>query len=1247
MYIYSDFQVDILYHDISNQVETEKQKSKKSLIDDDVNYLFDLVNGPLLKFTLVKINEFEHELILTVNHAICDGLSTDILLEELGVLYSAFSQDKIPTLSEPDRFSLFAEKENKFANSNEYKRSEEFWLNMYQESIPKLELPIDYPRPKLRAYNNHHLDFLLDNSLLNALKQIGNSAESGIYTSTVTTLVAAFEVFLYQQTGQNDLVLGLTSSRRANYDMMQMVGHSVNLLPLSSKVDTKLSFKDYLTKRNTQLFDAYDNQSISFGHLLEKLSIPRDPSRVPLVPVIINIQLDDVLESEHSFFNLSTEIKYHENNYGIFEIEIQVFMTNEGPCFRWKYNTTLFKSETIEQMMASFKAVLNGIVANPQVKIDDIIKVDDSAYSKLNDTLVSYPQLPLHELFVKQAKITPLNQALKFQDSEVSYENLEKQIHQLAHYLKAQGVRNGDYVAVSLPRSIELVITLIAIMECGSAYLPLDPNFPSKRLKFMLEDSGAKFLITTKEFSSSFNSNSKILLSEDIFLNLAQYPTTSPNISVDIHEIAYLIYTSGSTGKPKGVMVTHKNLVNFLYSMMHEPGIKETDKLLSITTISFDIAGLELFLPLLKGATAVIASDETAKDSRLMLELLQKESITMLQATPSTWQMLLDIGWENPLPIKALCGGEALPMGLSKKIMVRVNELWNLYGPTETTIWSSVKRILMEDDVITIGHPIANTQIYILNEQNHLVPPNTIGEICIAGDGVSEGYWNRLDLTNEKFIKNPFDNKLNTTLYRTGDLGKLLHTGEVQCLGRIDNQVKIRGHRIELGEIEQAVDRLEGVHASVVIVNKDLLVANIISTQLDSLPETTVSKWKKNLAEILPSYMVPQQFNLLSEFPTTPNGKIDRKKLTISSTNNYTKPTFNAAHTNSEKIIEIIWKECLGINKIDINSDFFELGGHSILAVKVMALIEKQTGNRLPLASLIENPTIAKLAAYMDEKFISWDSLVPLKPNGNKVPLFIVHGANHNVLIYKNLADNLDDDQPVYALQAKGLSGEVEPHKSVEEMASHYISEIKTINPEGPYALGGFSFGGIIAFEMAKQLKAEGKKVKILALFDSYVYPSYYYSNPLVKKTVSTFYNIAQLIFLGLNMFSSKKNFKRRKDLLKLKIYGLYLRLKYGREKQNQLQFNYSSKIDKMHALAFIRYKLTPQDIIVDLFRSTENIYFAHDYKYLGWKSIALKGIRKHLIPGNHSEMFLLPAVEEVGSILQKIMDSDDSENYE
>lgn len=1239
MTIFQEVSIEPDYHDISELGETEKNNAIENYLSEEANYIFNLTKGPLLKIRLLKLSELEHQLVLTAHHIICDGWSMGIILEELGSFYSAYIEDKTPNVPQPETFSSYVERELEFIESPEFERTQKYWLKQYEKSVPTISLPTDFPRPQSRTFKGNRLDFRIERDLVADLKKVGIQSRA----SFVVTLLAAFEVFLFHKTGQDDLVLGLPAAGQSLSGKTQLIGHCVNLLPLRSKLAADIPFNKYLKNRKDAIFDAYEHQQFSFGQLLQKLPISRDPSRVPLIPIMFNIDMG--MSSAVAFNSLSYKLKSNPRAYEAFELFLNATGTEDELILEWSYNTSLFKPSTITQMMASFKEVLYGIVADPGVEIGNIIKVDFSAYIDLNDTRAAFPQLPLHELITKQAQNTPSKQAIKFGDSFITYENLEKKSHQLANFLVEQGVCRGDYVAVLLPRSIELINTLIAIMECGAAYLPLDPNFPSQRLEFMLEDSEAKYLITTKEFSSSFKTNFKVLLLEDIFQNISQYPTTSPNLSVDIQEIAYIIYTSGSTGKPKGVMVTHKNLVNFLFSMMHEPGIKETDKLLSITTISFDIAGLELFLPLVKGATLVIASDETAKDSRLMLELLKKESITMLQATPTTWQMLLDTGWEKPLPIKALCGGEALPMGLAKKILVRVNELWNLYGPTETTIWSSVKRILMEDDVITIGHPIANTQIYILNEQNHLVSPNTIGEICIAGEGVSKGYWNRLDLTNEKFRKNPFDNESDTILYHTGDLGKLLHTGEVICLGRIDNQVKIRGHRIELGEIEQIVDTLEGVNASVVIVKNDLLIANIISSQLDSLPETTVNKWKKSLTEILPAYMVPQQFNLLSEFPTTPNGKIDRKALKTITSINYAKPAFSIAQSNSEKIIETIWKESLGIDKIDINSDFFELGGHSILAVKVMALIEKQTGNRLPLASLIENPTIARLAAYMDKKFISWDSLVPLKPKGNKAPLFIVHGANHNVLIYKNLADNLDDDQPVYALQAKGLSGEVEPHKSVEEMASHYISEIKTINPEGPYALGGFSFGGIIAFEMAKQLKAEGNKVKILALFDSYVYPHYYYTNPLVKKIISTLYNISQLFFMAFNMFSSVKNFKRRKALLKLKISGLYLRIKYGREKQNQLQFNYSSKIDEMVELAFIRYNLIPQDIKVDLFRSTEDIYFAHDYKYLGWKNIALKGIRKHLIPGNHSEMFLSPAVEEVSSILQKIMDSDDSES--
>ena len=462
-------------------------------------------------------------------------------------------------------------------------------------------------------------------------------------------------------------------------------------------------------------------------------------------------------------------------------------------------------------------------------------------------------------------------------------------------------------------------------------------------------------------------------------------------------------------------------------------------------------------------------------------------------------------------------------------------------------------------------------------------------------------------------------------------------------MGRIDQQVKIRGHRIELSEIEQVLDALDGIHSSVVVVTDDLLVANIIPKKSGPVSEDEIQFWKASLTKTLPAHMVPRRFVLKDEFPTTLNGKIDRNTLINSLSIKSDKPVTTAL-TESEKIIGAIWEDVLNIKEIDLQSDFFELGGHSLLAVKIMSRIEKQTGNRLPLASLLEHPTISKLASYMDREYITWDSLVPLKPNGDKNPLFIVHGANYNVLIFNSLSKYVDVNQPIYALQAKGLNGEVEPHDTIEDMAAHYISEILSVCPEGPINLAGFSMGGVIAYEMTKQLKAQGRVVKTLSLFDSYVYPNYYYKNPVVKRFAWYMYAIAQLTFMVFNMFSNKKNFKRRVKLLKLLIKGLFLKMQFGSERQRQMQFNRSSKIDKMHKSAFMRYNMEPENIVVDLFRSSENIYFAHDYKYLGWKQMAKGGIRRHVMPGNHSELFLSPVVEEFAEKLQYVLDNHDSE---
>lgn len=495
---------------------------------------------------------------------------------------------------------------------------------------------------------------------------------------------------------------------------------------------------------------------------------------------------------------------------------------------------------------------------------------------------MTYPSSTIHNLFTKQAEIFPNSIALECADKQVTYAKLDTLANQMAHFFWTQGLRPGQIVAISLNRTPELIACLFAVLKCGAAYLPLDPKFPIARLEFMIKDSEASFLLTSKSLLSSLPYCSKTTLIEDILSSLDKQTDLAFSIPVS-HEVpAYILYTSGSTGKPKGVIVNHKNLVNFLYSMKIQPGINENDKLLSITTISFDIAGLELFLPLIFGATVVFADNDITCDGQLLLKVLEEKEITILQATPAIWQMLLDSGWENPLQLKALCGGEAMPLNLARELLSRCDSLWNMYGPTETTIWSTIKKIKSDDELITIGLPIANTQIYLLNEKRQAVESGSIGEIVIGGDGVTLGYWKRPELTSEKFILNPFSIEPNSIIYRTGDLGKLLPNGELQCLGRIDNQVKIRGHRIELGEIEAALNSLPGVKQSVVIVtnyfgNNDKIIAYLKSSAL-TLDDKQI---RNTLSKILPQSFLPSKYIWVNEFPTTPNGKIDKKSLDV------------------------------------------------------------------------------------------------------------------------------------------------------------------------------------------------------------------------------------------------------------------------------------------------------------------------------------------------------------------------------
>ena len=962
MSIFKELSIGINKLNLSNLDKEAQNDAFENYKNQDAHYIFDLVNGPLIKVGLIAFSDVKNSLIITVHHIICDGWSIGIILQELGRIYSAIVENKEPLLAELKSFSTYANEEQLFLNTNEFLETEKYWLNMYKNSIPLVSLPTDNPRPSARTYESGRLDFELDSNLSVSIKKTGLS----IGASFVTTLLAGFEVLLYQLTGQNDFVVGVPSAGQPTNGMDNLIGHCVNLLPLRSNPSPNISFIDYLRKRKTELFDADDHKHFSFGQLLQKLNVPRDPSRIPLVPITFNVDLG--MKDGVAFSNLNFELintrKYFEN----FEIFLNAVGSEKNLVFEWSFNKTLFKPETINKMMAAYEQILQKIVEDPSKTLDQIIYQDYSnLYRELNDTETQYPDVSLSKLLSKKAEITPNNIALEYNNTKISYHDLHIKVNQFAHYLEAQGVQSGDYIAVSYPRSPELVYAILGIIQCGAAYLPLDHEYPVKRVEYMMEDSKAKFLLTSKALSLTLPKCSNTLLIDDAMASLEQYPSTKLPIEVNPENVLYLLYTSGSTGKPKGAKISNRNVVNLLFALENEPGIKETDRVPFISTISFDIASFELFFPLFKGATVVLPDHETSKDGTLLYEMLEKEKISLMVGTTTTYLMLCDAGWTKKLPIKIWCCGEPLPIPAAKELLKRGDELWNLYGPTEVTIFSSCKHIKSEETLISVGGPIANMQYYIVDENLNLLPPDTVGEIAIGGVGVGKGYLGRPELTAEKFIPNIFSNKKDDIMYLSGDIGKLLPSNEVVCLGRIDHQVKVRGHRIEIGEIEQALMSIASIKSAIVLAKTDILVAFITVNSEIADEIEQIRFWRNELASQLPAFMLPHEFHILEKMPTTLNDKIDRTALLEFKSNLETSQQYNAPRTNEEKLVAEIWEEHLKKERIDIFSNFFEIGGHSIIAVTIVVKIQKKTGTRIPLSAVFQNPTIEKFAKLLNK----------------------------------------------------------------------------------------------------------------------------------------------------------------------------------------------------------------------------------------------------------------------------------------
>jgi amino acid adenylation domain-containing protein len=810
--------------------------------------------------------------------------------------------------------------------------------------------------------------------------------------------------------------------------------------------------------------------SPSFGTAVERARRAIDDSEpAPLPQVVLSLDVQP-----------EADVRRHD-------LWLAAERRRDGFTLLLDYDADLYEPDSARRLLAHVQTLLESGASDPSAPLAELPLLSKEERSLVcdewNATRRPFPRSCVDLLVAEQAGCSPDAVAVECDGRSLTFAELERRASCLARHLRGLGVRPDVLVGVALERSVELLVGLLGILKAGGAYVPIDPAYPVERQAYMLEDADVRVMVTQDRLLERVPSGAahRVCLDRD-WEEIERASEPEEGIERGPEQLAYVIYTSGSTGRPKGVEIPHRALANFLSSMRERPGLGADDVLVAVTTLSFDIAALELFLPLIVGGRIVIAPQGTAGDPRLLAELLAASSATVMQATPTTWRMLLDSGWRGRPGFKALCGGEALPMALAQELLACGIELWNMYGPTETTIWSSVCP-LRPAEPVTIGRPIGNTTLYILDSRLQPLPVGVAGELHIGGEGVARGYRKRPELTAERFLANPFGTG---RIYKTGDLARYRRDGTVEYLGRLDHQVKVRGFRIELGEIETLLLRHPAVAEAVCVARDDGAGPELAAYIVPSGIPVVSARLRSYLSDHLPAYMVPRAVVSLPSFPLTPNGKIDRKALPAPPRERMTDDEAVLPRTPLEHRLARIWERVLGVKPIGVTDNFFDLGTTSLVAAQLFAQIEHELGGTLPLGAVFRAPTIEALAALIEtpEAAARWTSLVPIQPRGTRPPIFCVHGGAGTILHLEPLARLIGDDRPFYGLQSRGLYGGVAPLRTVEAMASHYLAELREVQPHGPYHFAGYCFGALVAFEMAQRMLAEGETVVLLATFN-------------------------------------------------------------------------------------------------------------------------------------------------------------------
>ena len=1223
--------------DLRHLPAADREAEAKRLAVEDSLKLFQLSEGPLFRALLVHLTDNEHRLILTLHHIIFDGYSIyRVLLPEVATLYEAFSKGKESPLPElPTQYRAFGSWERDWLLSSGHLASQlAYWRKQLGGDLPVQQLPSDRPRPAVQSFRGAIHPVIIPKELSDALKLLSRREGGTLFMG----LIAAFAVLLHRYSFSEDLPIGTVSSGRKRSELEGLLGYFLNLVVLRNDLSGDPSFRQLVRRTREVALDALSNDDAPFTHVVSELHPNRSLSFNPLFQVLLTLE-PPVPDSQDGWTVALTQSEV-DTGYSKLDLCLELDERPAGLIGRFKYSTDLFDAETISHMAGHFITLLRSIVANPGLPISQLDMLGAAEREQLchewsGAKSEPAPEVCVHQLFTAQVERAPEDIALIDENSQLSYRELDEKSNQLAALLQQRGVGPEAAVGIYLEPSWEMAASILAVLKAGGACVPLDPSYPSERHGYVLSDSHVKCLLTHSRLRSQPPANG----AEVIYVDRIAWDRLASgalNSSVRPDNLVYLIYTSGSTGRPKGVQITHANLVHSTRARSLYYGA-DAGRFLLLSSFSFDSSLAGIFGTLCQGGTLVMTPGPVQSNLMRLAGLVERHKITHLLCVPSLYSLLLEQAKDEQLDTLrvVIVAGEACPGELAEQHfeVLQQTDLYNEYGPTEATVWSTVYRVNPDDlDSVPIGRPIPNARVYVLDPRMNPVPVGVPGELFVGGAGVARGYLNQPAETREKFVLDIFSDTPGARLYKTGDLVRYLPDGNLEFLGRLDHQVKIRGLRIELEEIEARILEHKNVRQAVVTLREDpLSEAELVAYVVPAVPDDFEAEELRHfLAKKLPEAMVPSTVVMLEKLPLMANGKVNRQALTVPA--RASEKQFSAPKTPLEAELLELWQEVLGKQGFGVTHNFFDLGGHSLLIAKLLLRIEQRFGRRLSLADVFQSPTVRQLAAILDRRSepVRHPAVVPVQPLGSKPPLFWVRGGSFLL----PLAKRLGNDQPLLGLHLPAADAcQLPAPYTLEDIAAGLVARMREVQPAGPYYIAGLCVNGVIAYEMARQLLSAGNEVSLLGLFDA--------QNPAFYQDFS---QEGRWRVLWKRAQTQLANLRRQKwsEFAGDRLVGIRRHLSVGYWRiHNAFHLKVNEKgledLDTIVHPASFDYRPGPHPggAKVVFFQSTDWPDGPYWKFHASWAGVIAEGMEVFRIPGGHESMFYEENVEELANRLK------------